>query len=190
MKNKTKLLVTILSLCLTIALFTFSVYAATQVSYQVKGSVTYRIRDVLETITTSISKADTHQGFNSANLPTSDNIYVEEELFDEFCTYSNNQIYQDEEYSPNKPIIVDFNESSLWRVSIEIETINEGIIIEALDDFSISSSSNYGITPRNGDEEIYEDESTTFRYYIYLKDPTKSIPTTSTFNISLILSLM
>lgn len=189
MKKKTKLLVTILSLCLTISLFTFSVYAATQVNYQVQGNVTYRIRDVLATITTNIAKSNTHQGFTNITATMPNNDFGEDELFDEYCTYSNNQIDQDEEYSPDKSIIVDFNESSLWRVTITIETINEDFItIETSNNYGISASANYGIEKVGDAEEIYEGISATFFYYIYLKDPTKKI-STSNFNISLTLSL-
>lgn len=188
MKKKTKLLVTILSLCLTISLFTFSVYAATQVNYQVQGSVTYRIRDILATITTNIAKSNTHQGFTNITATMPNNDFGEDELFDEYCTYSNNQIDQDEEYI-TKPLNIDFNESSLWRVTITIETINEDFItIETSNNYDISASANYGIEKVGDTEEIYEGISATFFYYIYLKDPTKKI-STSNFNISLTLSL-
>ena len=185
MKKKIKLLVTIISLCLTVSLFTFSVYAVTQVNYRVSGNVTYKIKDVLATITLYISKANTHRVFNSETAKRLQ--YINTEMIDEYCTYKNNQIDPNKEYSPSK-LFIDLNESSAWRVMIKIETINNELNIEASRDFGISTDASYGLFVTKGEEIIYKNAYTDYYYYIYLKDSTKSIPN-STFNISLTLSL-
>lgn len=186
MKKKIKLLVTIISLCLTVSLFTFSVYAVTQVNYRVSGNVTYKIKDVLATITLYISKANTHSVFNGEDAKRLQ--YRNPEMIDEYCTYKNNQIDPNKEYRPSKGIFIDLDESSAWRVTIEIETINNELNIEASRDFGISTDASYGLFVTEGEEVIYKNAYTEYYYYIYLKDSTKSI-SNSTFNISLTLSL-
>ena len=186
MKKKIKLLVTIISLCLTVSLFTFIVYAVTQVNYRVSGNVTYKIKDVLATITLYISKANTHRVFNSETAKRQQ--YRNTVMIDEYCTYKNNQIDPNKEYSPSK-LFIDLNESSAWRVTIKIETINNELNIENTSkNYGLSSDASYGISVTEGEEIIYKNAYTEYYYYIYLKDSTKSIPN-STFNISLILSL-
>ena len=51
MKRKFKLFATVASLCLSVALMAFGVYAATSVSYSVNGTVSYNMTDVLVTVT-------------------------------------------------------------------------------------------------------------------------------------------
>ncbi len=58
MKRKFRLFATVASLCLSVALMAFGVYAATEVTYTVTGSVTFTNVEVASTWTTGAYKAD------------------------------------------------------------------------------------------------------------------------------------
>ena len=57
MKRKVKLFATIASLCLSIALMAFGVYAASTVTYTAKGTVTYEVTDVFVEVSTKVTGA-------------------------------------------------------------------------------------------------------------------------------------
>ena len=155
-----------------------------QVSYEVNGQVSYQVKDVLVKITLSIAKGNTKRGLNQSNAPIQE--FGKNTVIDEYCSYTNNEIDQEEEYRPKK-LEIDFNESSVWRIWINIETITQpGIYTEASKNFKIKPNANYGIVFKGNVDEIMYHESNRFVYYVYLKDTTKTISkTTFEINISM-----
>ena len=100
MKRKSKLLLSLMSLCLSVAVLVFGVYSAMSVSYQVTGNVSYNVQDVFVKIDLSVYKStlqnpldlETHKGNittiqNATSLPVADTQVIAE-MKDSVETYN------------------------------------------------------------------------------------------------------
>ena len=58
--KKTKLLISVISVCFALAVLCFGVYAAHQISYDLSGTLTYRVYDVYMNVETSVYYSPTH----------------------------------------------------------------------------------------------------------------------------------
>ena len=100
MKRKSKLLLSLMSLCLSVAVLVFGVYSAMSVSYQVTGNVSYNVQDVFVKIDLSVYKStsqnpldlEAHKGNieaiqNAPSLPVADTQVIAE-MTDSVETYN------------------------------------------------------------------------------------------------------
>ena len=100
MKRKSKLLLSLMSLCLSVAVLVFGVYSAMSVSYQVTGNVSYNVQDVFVKIELSVYKSTSHNPLdleahksnittiqNAPSLPVADTQVIAE-MTDSVETYN------------------------------------------------------------------------------------------------------
>ena len=222
MKRKFKLFATVASLCLSVALMAFGVYAASTVTYTVNGTVSYTMDDVLVHVTAKLEYAqDTHQGFaNSGAIDTAltglGGKWTALEVADTdgegpITAITGGMIgdYMSYDESTELPKVTDatdpqeaaapvsFNTSSLWKITITVETINpDGVEVNLGSHTSFGvTGTNYAVydaTPSSDYGKLIEDKdgtgstkSLTFTYYVYLINPTIAIAAESPFTIPL-----
>lgn len=75
MKKKAKLFLTIASLCLVVAVLCFGVFSATNVTYNIGGTISYKVEDVFVNITTKVYTSNVHVD-NTDDLKTYANMFV------------------------------------------------------------------------------------------------------------------
>ena len=187
MKKRFRLFSTILSLCFALCVLTFGVYAASTVTYTVSGNVSYTMDDVLVTVTTYTSYvADAHGAQSSTTVPSLNYGSGNGTQEHQYVSYANNIAKVpdgiDTQSAPN--IDIDFTTSTAWRVRITVHTINPDGVEVALGsaaDFGVLDSANYdiiGASSNSYGNQITNGSTATFDYYIFLKDPTVSVPST------------
>ena len=186
MKRKFKLFATVASLCLSVALMAFGVYAASTVTYTVSGSVSYTMDDVLVTVTTKTAYVtDDHAGH-------ADGAVTELTYANETTVGTPYQSYDEDEVAKvpgatdaqEQDVTVSFNTSTAWRITITVATINPEGVEVALSNptFGIEGDVNYAVVAAEDnpyDTLIAEDGSDDFVFYVYLEDPTVAIDTAS-----------
>ena len=134
MKRKVKLFSAIASLCLAVALMAFGVYAATQVTYSVSGTVAYEMKDVMVTIdatveyvkdhktpyaATAVATAATAGEFTTAKTSALEPADI---TIAQFKSYEGTNLKNPGTTltQANSDINVDFNASTLWRIKIKV----------------------------------------------------------------------
>ena len=198
MKKRARLFFTIASLCMTISMFVFGVYSASQLTYSINGSVSYEVRDVLVTISTTVAYGPPKTFVQFPVLPVIP--YTEDtSQGGEYSSYTQGNIINPGGIdTPTLNIKIDFNKAFAWKITINIKTINEnGIYVnfDGEDNFGIPDNATYAIYDVNepiyneniSPEFLVEDTGTDFVYYIYITDLTKSI-TSAPFEIPLIIT--
>ncbi len=188
MKRKFKLFATVASLCLSVALMAFGVYAATSVSYSVSGTVTYQMQDVLVTVTTQTENVtDSHQGYEDGNV--TELSYANAQQIDTYTSYNTGTNLPEGNGTHEANASIDLNTSSAWKITITVSTINPNGVEVALsdNDFTLTGTENFAVVGDDAnsyDTQIQDDGSAQFVFYVYLKDATVAI-SNATFNIGL-----
>ena len=198
MKRKFKLFATVASLCLSVALMAFGVYAASTVTYKVSGTVSYTMTDVLAKVSTKLYKiADYHKG----NTDTTATTLAGLGEFTGVTIDDTDKEYQSYDETTNLPkdgtdagadvtgIAISFNDSTVWKIEIVISTVDpKGLTVELAADnnsFGVAKDANYVVT----DENTYTGNITTsspktLTYYIVLESVLNPVAQTN-FNINL-----
>ncbi len=192
MKRKFKLFATVASLCLSVALMAFGVYAAAQVTYKVDGSVSYTVKNALVTVTTTAEYMVTEesgstgvtQGNAGTNVTTE---FVTGKFYkaadtsavtggEAWNSYESTGLLK-EDPNGTASINVDFNTSTVWKITINVKTINESGVYVALDDetFGLAGTENYGVVEASdyhtaGTQVTKDDSGKDFVFYVFLKD--------------------
>ena len=183
MKRKFKLFATVASLCLSVALMAFGVYAASTVTYTVNGTVSYEMNDVLVNIKTVLSYAEnTHKGYASVSAAQTAADEVEtwlnyaaetdpdgegtltaitDGVIGNYTSYDTNEVATVSGLSDDQTSAADvnFNTSSLWRIQITITTINPTGVTVAFTSSAEEGKDKYGITTTNPNYAIAEPTS-------------------------------
>ena len=189
MKRKFKLFATVASLCLSVALMAFGVYAAASVTYNVSGTVSYTMDHALVSVTTTVySDTTQHGGFTSPEEDTlagltwgaATNTYT-------FKTYNDSTHLPEESGLKDQPVTIDLNTASAWKIEISITSINEnGVNITPSSEYAISGSSNFAILAAEENSTGLtgvKDTAKVLTYYVYLINPVVAI-NAATFDIS------
>ena len=205
MKRKVRLFSAILALCLSVGLLAFGVYAASTISYNVNGQVNYTMTDVLVKLTTTLSyvtdetstnnvkenkigytettaKSATYNGTDLKGLSTT--ITGDTTI----TTYDNSNIANDVT-GGTATLNISFNDSTAWKVSIEISTVqkDKGINV-AVGSFGVPERANYNVVAdANNAGDVPASGTKTMVFYVYLIDPTVTV-TNQAFNIPLTLT--
>ena len=213
MKRKFKLFATVASLCLSVALMAFGVYAAAQVTYTVSGNVSYTVDNTLVTVTTTAAYMVTTDGGNEGvkhgntgtNVTTefvTGKFYKDDtsavtggDAWTSYETSGENEGLLKADPDGEASVAVNFNTSTVWKITINVKTINEsGVHVKAVASVA-ENQTNYGILAA----ETYNDVTVTkgadgsdpgkdFVFYIYLKD-TKLNTTVAKDAYSIVLSI-
>ena len=189
MKRKIKVFSAIASLCLAVALMAFGVYAATQVTYTLSGSVTYTTNDVLVDISGSVAKAQaTKYGFAASGDADNENntSYGEITGWDNVKALTGYQSYDPNTMLPNvsgetdprtESVEVKLGESSAWKITVTVTNqATSSAVKVVLED--TSNDENFHVIIKEGTTQTTDatkGSSKTFTIYILLDDPTKSI---------------
>ena len=192
MKKKIKLFTTIASLCLAVALMAFGVYAATQVTYNVNGTVQYTMDAVLVDVSTTIEKSDLKKAptdFTAAALEA----HVDEGWKDaefevtlgNYSTYDEDTKLADDtkENVTLDNIVYDFAESSVYKVTVTVTNHNDtgikftkGNVTSAT---APAEGANYVIVAAENNQPLNttaaKGATSTFTFYIAIKDLTVNI---------------
>lgn len=203
MRRKFKLFATVASLCLSVALMAFGVYAATTVNYTVSGSVTYEMNDALVSIATTVTYARQGEAGNETGVSKG---FSADETEVPTLSYTGTgdtvapvQSYDENNVSTtpgqvsdtlSSTVDIDFGISTAWKITINVKTINiEGVEVTLPTTYGVAENSNFVVIAdeNNSSTEIEKDDTgRDFVFYIYLLDATKSIPeTTDAYNIQL-----
>ena len=183
MKRKFKLFATVASLCLSVALMAFGVYAAAQVTYTINGSVSYTMNDVLVTVTTKTAYVTNDHAGHADGAVTELSYANETPVGTPYQSYDSSEVATGDG-THTEPVTVSFNTSTAWRITITVETINPNGVEVALGNptFGIEGDVNYAVVAAEDnpyDTQIVEDGSDDFVFYVYLEDPTVAIDTAS-----------
>ena len=193
MKRKFKLFATVASLCLSVALMAFGVYAAAQVTYTVNGSVSYTVKNALVEVNVSYTYA-VKTGEESTGLadgfatystgdPTMPGGYsykTTEETLTKWTSYDETSLLQKPEgqLAGTGTIAVNFNTSTLWKITINVKTLNESGVKVTLDtsDFGVAEDANYFVVGASTNDyatavEKTDADGVDFVYYVFLKSP-------------------
>lgn len=179
MKRKFKLFATVASLCLSVALMAFGVYAATSVSYSVNGTVSYNMQDVLVTVTMQTEYVtDMHEGHAEGDV--TELTYENRQQVDSYTSYNAGTNLPEGNGTHSADANIDLNTSSAWKITITVATINPTGVEVAIDDdtFGLTGSENFAVVAgaeNKYDTQIANDGSSQFVYYVYLKDATVAI---------------
>ena len=191
MKRKLKLFATIASLCLSIALMSFGVYAATQVTYTVTGTVTYNMVDVLVSANTTLEYVSgDHTGHSAiaSNVSSLAELnYSNSTSGTEWRSYNQDLIADESLDEGSQSITINFNTSTAYRLTITINTIQSSTNVGVVATLSgVDAQDNYAVTPQGDYSSVTVTKGTPTQlvYYIVLKDVTTVIPQT-TFSVSL-----
>ncbi len=188
MKRKFKLFATVTSLCLSVALMAFGVYAATSVSYSVNGTVSYNMTDVLVTITTTTEYVtDEHKGFSEGDV--TELSYANSQQVDTYTSYNTGTNLPEGNGTHSTDADIDLNTSSAWKITIQVATINPNGVEVAIDDgsFGLGGSENFAVLADSSNSYetlVSKGGNAKFVYYVYLKDATVAIANAN-FSISL-----
>lgn len=188
MKSK-RLFGTIASLCLSIALLAFGVYAAGAVTFNVTNTVTYTFSDVLVDVTATLYKANS----GTASIIGSDTVMT---LGDEAWsvvsdgvtngtlksyTGSDGVYTQDSAASTvNSSIAFNMNNAFAYKVTVEFSTVStSGVTVTYNDTAFVDSATDDNITlvvDANAENaSIVVGDTYTFTYYVLLEDATTEV---------------
>ncbi len=187
MKRKFKLFATVASLCLSVALMAFGVYAATQVTYSVSGTVSYTANNVLVSVQTTLTPA------SNANAVYSDVNAVEDASLtwgDATVTGSQKDNYTSlaGTLTSDSNLAVTFGDNkNIWKVEVAVATIQaeKGLTVVA-EPTQGTPDTKWGIAAAtaNADLSIGPKGNATYTFYIYLINPAEDISSGSaSFNI-------
>ena len=199
MKRKFKLIATIGSLCLAIALMGFGVYAASTVTYNINGTVSYSFADTLVKVTRTVSTVDLNVPPLEATDLSSLTYTAGESV--SFQTYDENNKWKDPtvpsgfvsgEWATNamtEALSFDFNSSYVYKVEVQVETKNtNGITVSYT--LPTITGKNYRVsadaTNFTSGDTFTTDANATIIFYVALIDQTievsaESISSTFTF---------
>ena len=185
MKRKFKLFATVASLCLSVALMAFGVYAAAQVTYNVKGTVSYTANNVLVKVTTTLAPATNASGVY-ANVGAVEGASLN---FDEGTTYDSHDNYATlaNTLQDDTGLAVTFGgNQNVWKIDVLVETTQaeKGLTVVAKPTQG-TTDAKWGIAAAtaNASASVGAKGSDTYTFYIYLIDPTTGI-SDATFNIA------
>ena len=140
MKKRVKLFTTIASLCLAVALMAFGVYAAANVTYNVNGTVSYSMTDVLVEVTTNLYASElTAQNATKttvAELKAEGTMKQTADKTEEFTTVNTNNVADDtlfdnydDETDTGTVTHGDFeynlNNASIYVLEVKINVLND-----------------------------------------------------------------
>ena len=184
--KKKKIFGTIASLCLSVALLVFGVYAAGAVTFNVTNTVTYTFADVLVDISAKLYKVNT----GTTSIVTSAGLdALSTDSWTEVTngvtngtlksyTGSDGVYTQDTAASTvNSSITFDMNTAFAYMVKIDFSTVsNAGVKVSYNDDAFIETAGDNVTLVVKADSDnstIVTGETYTFTYYVLLEDATK-----------------
>lgn len=184
--KKRKLLATIASLSLAIALLAFGVYSAGAVSFNITNTVTYTFADVLVDVNAKLYKVNTGTASIIASSALST---MGTDSWTEVSggvtngtlksyTGSDGVYKQDTSASTvNSSITFDMNSAFAYKVEIAFTTVsNAGVTVTYNNDAFVDVANDDNVTlvvSNTDDNSIVTGENYTFVYYVLLEDATK-----------------
>ena len=177
MRRKLKLFSAIASLCLAVALMAFGVYAASQVTYTLNGSVTYDVSNVLVKITGRYTESSST--FANVTDPktlqysgTSHNLTG--------ADYSND--YTGTEQTPSDDVNVAFGTYSAVKIEVTVTNYSKSYAVDIEETVpTVETTSNYAVVADDANVDTIAAATTeavtpvTLTYYVYLLDVTKNV---------------
>ena len=186
MKRKFKLFATVASLCLSVALMAFGVYAAAQVTYSVSGTVSYTANNVLVSVQTTLTPASNANAVYSnvdavegASL-TWGEATVTGSQKDNYTTLAGT-------LTSDSGLAVTFGDNkNVWKVEVAVATTQaeKGLTVVA-EPAQGAPDTKWGIAAAtdNADLSVGPKGNATYTFYIYLINATTGI-SGATFNIA------
>ena len=203
MRKKSRLFMTVGSLCLALAILCFGVFAASTLAYNVSGSITYTVSDVFCSIGTQVFKSDVTQSIvdNDAFLELSGVTYtkVSTQVEDTALNYATGNVTNPTAPASNLTLhSIAFNsagqtlETSLYKivVTVTVQRQDGNVTItpsltQKTPGTTISTNVGTYIQATSDAEDVLESgvmtlsnlsatRTVTINYFIYLKDVTLS----------------
>ena len=205
MKRKVKLFATIASLCLSLALMAFGVYAATSITFTSKGTVNYTLADDVWTSFTVSAQQYAYKDAVVANaaavdaleLPAATTVDLNGDA--EGTTYfwdaAQDAAKTDAEMSHTKEglFAVNFNEGYIYEITISVARTNgaaDATVTSTIKD--VTADSGYAVVLATGveaEQELPADSTAiTFTYYVLLTDNMAAI-TDLPFTLELVVAV-
>lgn len=190
--KKQKLFGTIASLCLTVALLVFGVYAAGAVTFNVSNTVTYTFSDVLVDVNAKLYKISTGTSsiISSSTVTTLGDeswTLVESGVTNgtlKSYTGSDGVYKQDPSASTvNSSIAFNMNTAFAYKVVIDFTTVSTAGVTVAYNDTAFVDTSNEDnvslvVVDDADNSTIVSGGKYTFTYYVMLEDATKEVDLT------------
>lgn len=205
--KKLKISLSIVAICLSIAVFCFGVFAATQVTYSIGGTVSYTVTDALVEIKTRVYSSKERATSDTKLLAMSNYLtnktYIENAIengtLTEITKYSDGRldvntlqdqrepaIYPDQ--TADTKINIDYSNSNYtWYIVVSITNIADNIVWANVSKQSFTGDFNSYSNYTAGIDSIAKDETKTIVIGFSVKDEKTSIKD-ATFDYSLTIS--
>lgn len=177
MKRKIKLFSAIASLCLAVALMAFGVYAASQVTYTLSGTVEYTVNNALVKVTGQYQTVSTLKGYTEETVKT-------ESAWGEPTALANGVDatgdYTDSVKEGSDTLTVDFAETPAVKVKLTVQNImQEYKATIAVEITPATQEDNFKVIRGDSVTEVNANNSATLTFYIFIEDVTKDVASTS-----------
>lgn len=205
--KKLKISLSIVAICLSIAVFCFGVFAATQVTYSIGGTVSYTVTDALVEIKTRVYSSQERATSDTKLLAMANNLTYSEYVssgvtngtLTEITKYSDGRldvntlqdqrepaIYPDQ--TADTKINIDYSNSNYtWYIVVSITNIADNIVWANVSKQSFTGDFNSYSNYTAGIDSIAKDETKTIVIGFSVKDEKISIKD-STFDYSITIS--
>ena len=188
MKRKIKVFSAIASLCLAVALMAFGVYAATQVTYTLSGTVEYEVAGVIADIDVEWYTNDTLLNVTDQAGNVTWNQTAETPALN---GYDYN--YGSTSDTPSDSIAATFGEYAAIKIVVTVTNYSKtnAINLAGTQIEKVGQDDNLVVQAKTGNATtvpvVPEDETTkavTLEYYVYLSDVTKSLAEGAGFTLT------
>ena len=172
MKKKVKLFVTIASFCLAVSMLAFGVYASSSVSYTVSGSLSYKVSDVLVSVSTQLYVLDPNTKYTADTVASADDAQWQAsgapKTWSSYDIETN--VFNSTEGTAEMPVL-EFSTSYAYKIVVTVSTINKtGTVTATPGTISNKPINTFIVSPTAGVVTI--SKPLKLVYYIGLDDAT------------------
>ena len=180
MKKKIKLFATIASFCLAVSMLAFGVYAATNVTYTISGSVSYTVNDVLVSVSTQLYQLKTNTKYTASTVASAgDAAWQTSGSAKTWASYDNNTKVFNSSSGSAAMGTLKFSTSYAYKIVVTISTLNTSGTVSATVGNVTTPDNAFIVKPSNG--TVTNSKPLTLVYYIGLDDATS--PASGTFSL-------
>lgn len=198
--KKVKLFFTIASMCLSIAVFCFGVFSATQITYSIGGTISYEISDVFVKIQTKVFKNTKDTTVLSSSELKAKSSEIESDTSDNFDTIETSYgtatqsfVYDsvtDGDSGKAEGIKINYNDAKSWFIVIKVSSyISDKGTYFHLTEESLGSDANSTVYKSSTLGEIKKGASKNYVIALSLKDEKMGIENQAQFTYKFDLGL-
>ncbi len=177
MKRKIKLFSAIASLCLAVALMAFGVYAASQVTYTLKGTVEYTVNNALVKVTGQYQTVSTLKGYTEETVKTESNWGELTQLTNGVDATGD---YTNSVKAGEDTLDVNFADTSAVKVELTVQNImQEYKATIAVEITPATQNGNFKVIQDGNVTEVGANDSEVLTFYIFIENVAKDVESTS-----------